>query len=526
MPVIIRKTVDQLVPGDIPYVDIGNLVKTGVQKETGNIITIDEKGVSVLKEKSPVYIPVIAASPADKSLPVKELGKKLQAMAAREESKKSDHFFITRNRLKENIKSIYIPYKEDEFREKTIPEGKLLEPRSENAYHDEFHRFSVRQFDTTLVSYTKEFVRSLYNILSKLRPRTRENLKYKNIIPQLHLEAVQLPSKYENGKLSRFGDETIWQAVDMAVHFLLTLVNTNKIRTLQECPMSEARFDPDRRTDVSTKFCYPDDFLVDAAVGASLSNIGLSHKLVNRMISGSMNRAMDQLPSKQHMRMLRRQHYAASHLLSDRDEISSISRMLVRLRYCYPDGSGYPPVNENKYLHEFVRLLQVAADYYDMTRPVIFKDIFNRFDVIRYMIHNSGEYVYSHDKFEEGPRYDKEILEGFLAVLAPWAINELVELRSAKTNEVLYECSVHSYHGSYIPLLTVLRDVKADRVYGNNDLLFHLQAGVALVLDSGHVSQKKAFPALKNMIIHDTGPNVRPMQEYRDLLYGEKRKSR
>ena len=112
--------------------------------------------------------------------------------------------------------------------------------------------------------------------------------------------------------------------------------------------------------------------------------------------------------------------YVCTHLL-DRQDISSISRMMCSMRRRYPDGSGIPPLNENKLLHEFVRMYQVI-DFY---------------------------------------RFESKLVKEFLQVLKPYERGEKVYLyASGKRNEHLFVGRVFSAdNGNRIRRPRRLRDL-------------------------------------------------------------------
>ena len=183
------------------------------------------------------------------------------------------------------------------------------------------------------------------------------------------------------------------------------MTNLNKKRTVNNCPLAEARFDPDKSVGIDTEVRYPPGRILDTSIGILLSNIGFSHKRIHPLVSTRPILDKSNANDKQKIRVIQRSQYAASHIL-DRQDISSISRMMCSMRYRCPDGTGFPPLNENKYLHEFVRLYQIIDFYTEMTNPVLSSVPFSRMDVLGFMRANSGPYEYNPERFSEQPKFD------------------------------------------------------------------------------------------------------------------------
>jgi hypothetical protein len=127
---------------------------------------------------------------------------------------------------------------------------------------------------------------------------------------------------------------------------------------------------------------------------------------------------------------------------------------MVSLQADFPDGSGFPPPNENRFLHEFVRLFHIISYYDELTNPAVFSSVFARFDALTYLEHYIGEYRYNRERFSAQAKFDAHLLKEFTSMLAPRLAGEKVHLyKRSNRSSRLFTGRVHSYLGSYLPLV-------------------------------------------------------------------------
>ncbi|MBI9099954.1 MAG: hypothetical protein JEY91_15845, partial [Spirochaetaceae bacterium] len=148
---------------------------------------------------------------------------------------------------------------------------------------------------------------------------------------------------------------------------------------------------------------------------------------------------------------------------------------------------------------------------------------YSRIDVIDYMIEHSGEYIYNGESFHRQPRFDSELLQEFLNVLAPFAINEKVYLyEKGKHNIPLFVGKVVSYPDSYIPMISLLKDEKNGKEYRDGSVFLHIRSSSLYLKKEGKTEQKK-FPWIKDLVIYDKKVDAGDLKDYSDPIFGEER---
>ncbi len=523
MPSIVYKSLDRLIPKDVLLVDAGALVRSGKE--------IEDRTIKELAKHKVAYVPIISLSYEDKHKKVisgnnMDLENTIQEIIQENEETR---FIELKKRLKEKINSIYVPFDESESifhargKKKQITKDKLLERDPGPLYRDDITAGSQSILKPNDLAFIIEIVKQLFKGIEPLTYLGPETQSKKNTIKRLHLDSIRLHSFYDNDRLRIFGDATSWQAVDIALYLMYAITNLNKKRITQGCPVADARFDPDKPVHIDTEVQYQYGRILDAIIGILFHNIGFSHKSIHSILSAKPILDRDNHLDKQKIRVLQRNLYVCSHIM-DRQDISSISNMMCTMRYRYPDGTGFPPLNENRFLHEFVRLFQIIEFYDEMTHPVLAKVPFSRMDVINYMKEHSGEYKYNYGKFIPQAKFDTKLFDEFLQILKPWEINEKIYLyKGKKRNDHILVGRVYSYLDSYIPLISILRDEKRNKNYTFGELLFYIPKSLAFFQKKGKIVKKIQYDWIKQLEIFDKSINAANISEYEDLLYGEKR---
>lgn len=518
MPIIECKNMERLHSEDILLEDAGPLIKAG-QK-------VGKKVGELTKHKAGVY-KVISLSKEEKDRLVIDNTIEEQ-IAAFIKKRTSARLYVLKERLKEIILELHSPFNEN-LPLFNIPGKKghlqldgMLENELDSLYRLQVSAGSNRIINKYKLKFAIEVLKEIYEIIDHFKPRELGEREAKGLMPRVNLFSIRLNSKYDGGRFSMLGNSTIHQAVDTAILFLYTMTNINKQRILQGAPLSEDRFDPDKHTDSKTKYQYRKGLIVDAAVGIMLHNIGFSHSSIHEIVSAKSVVTEWGNDSKEKIRKIQRNINVSKHIL-DAIEISSISKMMVSLQRDYPDGTGFPYLNSNKFKHEFLRIFQIIDCYDQMTNPFCGPTVYCRQDVINHIEKLSGEYVHNSHKFEACSRFDIEMLNEFKNILAMYELGEKIYLYDKTSrSQHLFVGKIHSYLDSDIPLISILKDEKKNKEYTDGQVLFYIPRGEAYFKINGKLSRKQ-FPWISNLVIVDKSVDPGNINEYEDLLYGKAR---
>ena len=519
MPSIERKSIDRIKPGDNLVADAGVFAKAGQP--------IDEKTIKLFARHKVTYVPTISLTYEEIDR-LKEEQKKDYLLNAIK--KLEQRFQNTRIKLIEKVSSLYVPFSELDpgfgvkGKKKQLTKNTLLEPEPGPLYQPDIDAGSEQLITQNNIRYLQENLTSVYAVLEKLTRRDKETRGSKNRIPRQLYYSIRLHSYYEGPRISTVGNAVPWHAVDTALYFLVTMTNINKKRIVEGLPLSESRFDPDTKTTDNTVYRYHSEYIVEAALGILLHGIGYSHDEVHALLSAKPFLDGTDKGTKKRVRILQRNINVAKNLLRNRRDISSISRMMVTMQKEYPDGTGFPPLNENRFIHEFVRLFQIIDAYDLMTNPILGRVPYCRQDVIDYLWNHSGEYNYTKEKFVKQKRYDRNLLKEFLEMLAPYEIGEKVYLYEAGNSSVP-RCvgRVFSYFDSFIPLISVLKDERTGKSYPYGWLLFYLPGSLAIIMENGTVKKKSKVDWVGSLRVVDSLISPGAIDEYRDFLFGNER---
>ncbi len=521
MPSIEIKSLDRIKPGDRLLVDAGAFSKAGRP--------IDEKVIGLMVKHKVVYVPTIAPT-------YEEIGK-LQKIELDESSiitreLESRINSLTKLRLKiiDKLKSIYIPFSETDSvfqvrgKKKQMAKAILLESEPGILYQPEIDAGSHLLISPNHIKYLKDCLFSYNAIIERMTVRDTDTRGQKNIIPRQLYHTVRLHSYYGGDKVSSIGDAVPWQTLDIASMFLVVMNNINKKRILQGLPLSEQRFDSAKTVDRETVFQYRGELLVDAAMGILLSEIGFYQEKVHRVLSQRPVLGSPGFTGREQLILLQKSINVSKNLFRNRSDISAISRIMITMQKEYPDGTGFPYLNENRFFHEFIRLFQILHFYDEMTTPVLGSTMFSKTDVIKFMKANSGPYNYSKDKFIPSARFDDSLLNEFLNIVKPWDIGEKVSLYAeGSRNQRVFVGRVFSYTNSHIPLISILKDERIGKEYSYGSLLLHLPGATVINMKGGKIAGKKKIPELSKMEIIECSINSGDINEWQDIVFGNKR---
>lgn len=519
MPSIERKSIDRIKTGDRLLVDAGVFAKAGQP--------ITEKTIQLLARHKIVYVPTISLSYEERAS-INDGGE--AELINSEIAKLRGVFSAEREKLGEKLKNILQPYRETDKifweagKKKQISGDVLLEKNPGPLYQPDINAGSAAILSQNDFRFLYESMNSAYNRLSKMTRLEAETRGQRNRIPRQGCNSIRLQSYYDSGRLSTIGDAMVWHAVDTAFLFLTTMVNINKKRTVAGFPLSEERFDPEKSYAETSVFRYQPEMIVETATGILLHTIGLLHASIHEIVSAKPLLSRDDPKGLKLVRLIQRNINVVQNLLKERREISSLSRMVAAMQKEYPDGTGYPPPNENKFIHEFIRLYHLIDTYDELTNPVLRKSAYGRLDVIDYLRSHSGPYSYNREKFTPSFRYDSELLKEFLQVLAPFTLGEKVYLYlSENRSSPAFVGRVYSYLDSYIPLISILKDERRGKNYSFGQMLFYIPTGNVLMMQKGKLIKKLKVKWVETLEIHDKAIEPADISYYEDIIYGKER---
>lgn len=492
---------------------------------------IDERTIKLLAQHQVTHIPTIRLSyEENEKLSLIRDPVLREKFLLREIRRQENSFDRIRARLLEKLKSTHIPFHENDRifqakgKKKQLTPEKLLAERLPSLYQPDIDFGSESLISPADIKYLMEVIKTLFNeldALSYLGPDTRNK---KNRIRRTILNSVRLHSLFSNSRLTAVGDAIPWHAVDTAVYFLLTVININKKRALRGCPLSTARFDPRQRVDDSGEFQYYPGTICEAVLGILLHRFGDYHQKIHQLLSSRPILDPEDQASLKKIRLLQSGGHVTRNLLSNRSDISSITKMICFMQHEYPDGTGFPRLNENRHLHELLRIFQIVDFFDEMTHPTLARMPYSRFEVIQFMKQHSGEYRYNSEQFVPQARFDSVLLEEFLQILAPYAIGEKVYLYPpGKRNQHYFVGRVFSYLDAHIPLISVLADERNNRKYRHGELLFYIPGRTALGMKNGKPVKQIKMDWIGNLELFDLSSSPGNISEYRDPVFGSTR---
>lgn len=523
MPSIELKSIDRIAPGDRLLVSADKLLAAG-QK-------IKENTIRLFGKYKTAYIPTINFSYEEvEKLDIYYDEEQLDSLLAKEVQKRKTRLHELRDRLFEKMKSVYIPFSETDScfcakgKKKQIGADRLLDNDPGPLYQPDIDAGSEAMVSNYDIHFITDIMRVIYGLIEKLSYLGPDTLKQKNTIKRITLASVRLHSMYENTRLSSVGTSLPWHVVDCALYFLFAMTNLNKKRIVRGCPLTVERFDPGKSIEKGIKFQYRPGMIMDAMIGILLHAIGYCQKSIHKICSTKPIFTVSDRTAPVKKNFLQRNNYVVRNLIKNRRDISSISKMICALQYDYADGTGFPPLNENKYLHEFLRLFQIIDFYDEMTHPVVSSVPYSRMEIINYMKARCSVYEHTVGKFNKKARFDAELLKEFLQILAPYHPGEKVYLfPSGKRDVCVFVGRVYSYLDSYIPLISILRDARLNKEYKFGQLLFYIPKSEAMYINNGKVVKKEVREWIRDLEIVDVKINPGHLSEYTDYLFGKER---
>lgn len=517
MPIIETKNIERLRDEDRLLYDAGNLVKAG--RRVGNAIG------ELSKHKASVYRTITLSREEKARLVIDDSPeKRLETYVAK---RSGGRFQELRGRLRETILEFHSPFDEGQSifslpgKKRLLDRDKLLENNLETFYRHEVAAGANRIVTKYKLKFALEILGEMVNLIDGYKPRELAQPPNRGFMPRFHPGSIRLNSKFDGGRFSQLGDAAVNQAIDVAILFLHTMLNINKRRIEEGKPLSEERFDPDKHMDRDAVFQYRKGLILDAATGILLHNIGMSHSSVHPIVSAKPIISPDSPGGKSRIRAVQKSINAARHLL-EQVEVSSLARMMVSMQRSYPDGTGFPYTNANRFHHEFLRLFQIIEVYDQLTNPIFSPLVYSRQDALEYLESHSGPYTHNPHTYVESARFDDGLLREFMNCLAPYEIGEKVYLYDrGDRDRQLFVGKVHSYLASHIPLIAVLKDERRGREYKDDTFFLYIPAGEAWAKQGNQVSRKR-FAWIRNLVIVDKGVDPADIGGFEDEYFGRK----
>lgn len=517
MPIIERKTLDRVNSEDVLYLDAGTLIKAG-QKVGDNISALAKYNVS--------FVTVVHLTKEERLKVLEDQSESL--IQDYIEKKHREHRGSLRARLRETLLDLHIPYSESDQsfnipgKRAFLSEDDLLARKIESMNTLHVAAGSSRIINKYKLKFAVDVIAQIQSEYESLSPIQHGRREARGSVNRLHVNSVRLSSWYDDSRYRAMGDALVNQSIDAAFLYLHTFINLNKKRIAEGRPLSESRYDPSLGKSESGIYQYRPGLILDATIGVLLHNLGLAHQSVHQIISGKPLLSSEKTADQKKIKTVQGSIYALKHLL-DRDDISSISKMMGVMQKDYADGTGFPSPNENRFLYEFVRLFHIIDFYDQMTNPILSKTPFSRMEVIEYLIENSGEYRHSGERFTPQKRFDADLVKEFLDVLAPYEIGEKVYLyQRGKHNQPLFVGKVASYLDSHIPLVTILKDETKGQQYRDGTLFLHISSSSLYVRSNGKM-ERKQYGWVNQLEIFDKNVDAGNLSDYEDEIFGKMR---
>lgn len=511
-PIVQRKHVDSLNERDHLLMDAGLSVKAGQPA--------DDKTAAFLLRHMCISAPVVQFSGSKEQL--SDVISKLQGP-----------FHSLRIRLVEKLKNAYTPYHESDSsfcvrgKKKQLTEGLLFEREPGPLYQPDIDAGSEQLLPPQDISYLQQELAGLYERLEKFTYRGPTQKATKRTMPRAHLESIRIGTQFQGDRVSFTGDTLAWHCVDVAIWFMVAMVNMNKERFERGVPFSETRFDPNSNTVITDEVRYRPEMIQSAALGILLHGIGFAHRDTQQLLYRLWHTYIEkgvafdfERLTKTEQKTLQKQYFAARNLLRNRDDIPPVARMMVNLQLDYPDLTGYPSPYEHRFLHEFVRMFHIIDTYDDLINPIIPKPCAQKSDALRYITHVSGHYQFSAEGYQTVHRFDHELLKRWLHILAPYSNFELVKLFPEKTPATAeYAAQVYSYSNSHTPVFSLRQD--HTRSYPFGSLLLSTEHGVVMSMKDNTVVGRKRIPGSEDFRIQEPAIISTPPED--NPLYSSKR---
>jgi len=494
MPFIIQKQTNHLKENDLLLANISDLSKIGNN--------IDDMIIERLKLHNVHSIPVMS--------PEFNKGDEDIKMAALE---KLDTITELRFELYEKLQNIFIPFNEDDVfftakgKRKRIMKDSLLRGEIDDMIRGDIQAGSEYLLSNAKMNILKMYLTKIYEHFNSFRRRDVLTKGKRNVLPRQNFKSIRLNVTYNEKykKITNNGDMIIWHAIDTTCYFLLTMININKIRNHEQKPLSSQKYNTDENFDILEEFRYKDDLIIDAAMGVLLHPMGFYHTSVLPFMD---LHSTDQKKRKTYEQISQLNANVMGHLLNDRNDISSFTKIIINNQLHYadlePDQKKSKTPLKKPFIHEFTRLFFIVNAYDELSNEFFREKTYNRFDIIQYLKDNSKDYEWDKEKKFSNKRFDKKLLGEFLKMLAIYDKNELLILADKNDKHAsLYLTKVHGYFTENLPLFSVIKDNTTGHLFEKQQLLIDLNTHELIWLKDDVIMRREKNEKLDNLHIID-----------------------
>lgn len=499
MPNIEIKTIDRLSLEDRLVVDFGNLHKSGRSVET--------KLIQMLGRGQVPHVPTISLTYEEKKrLPTEE---SRRAYIDDILQKRNTPWEELRYELFQHLQEVYhslenVSESSQALRRlRALHDDSLLETRISQDLQSEIRHAAEYLFSDARIAKLSRTFQSMLEWWKGFSPNMPD-LESRRIFPRVSALSIRMQPIYENEKIVRPGTAIAWHAADTAYLYLAALYHLNRTREVMGCPPTGLKYNVHFSYGDGMVYRYPEEYLVNAAIGAAYHALGFCHPTVQN----SLRRRPLIQASGEFTQKIEGAINMVRHLVKSLDNLSPMTRIVILGQSEYPDGSGWPQTKRNHVPHEFVRLFHVVELYDSLTNPWYQKTVYSREDVLALLWNNSEYYPEGVVPYPTATPFDRGMVEQFLSVLGPWQLGEKVYLFPyADLSTPHFVGRVYQYLKSYVPLISILRDERTGQTYPFGRFLLDIPNGQSFMIEDKQVRERRSADWITQLRIHDTTVN-------------------
>lgn len=482
-----KKRIEDLKQGDILFQKVGKMSKEGYIS--------DSKIISNLKKHQVPSIYIIKKE--EKEASQKEIKENFQEYYSDEEENLND----IKENLEEVLKNIYLPFSEEndlfdsKKRKKQITYKDLFEVKMDSLHEHDIEAGSQAILPPHKLLKLQNILMEAFNYFNFLKIIPSKINKEKSNIPRQHFSSVRLKNIYhpKQGRIEILGDSIIGHAIDTSLYFMATLVNINKDRQAKGKPVSTMKyFVENNNLGQEEEFCYRSDFIINAVLGSLLAPLGFMHKAYFNLLHDSSSLMEEKASSQENINLIKKSSLVSFNLVRNREDISAITKLIIRKQGIFQNGQGSNHLKDKTPLHEFVRLYQIINLYSFLTNPFLPFEPFSRQEIIDYMKENSETYSSDSElKSLLKKPFDRETLNNFLAILAPYPLKEIIRVFNKNNpEEFIYKAFVLNYDNDEpIPIISVIFDYGKMREVEKEEFLIDIPHSKILIKQEGTYKQ-------------------------------------
>ena len=514
--VVERKKVKDLKQGDILFQNIGKMTRGGY--------LVDDKIRLSLEKHQVLFISTLQFLQGEK-LSEEEIKSYLFERSEIFDAEITD----IREEIMSVLKEIYIPFSEsnsifdNKKRKRQIVAKALFDPQIKELFQADIDAGSLALIPPHRLLNLQSKLLEAYRYFNGFKRKDEETKGQTKVFPRQNYASVRLHTIYHpsQDKIETLGDAIIWHAIDTCFYFLATLANINKIRNAQGRPLSSMKYLLDGNVETNGEFCYRSDIIISAGLGALLAPLGYMHSVYLPILNQKISLNAHEPIAEETLNLLKKVSLVSFNLIRNRDDISPITKLIVRKQDIFQDGSGENYLKDDSPLHEFVRLYQTISAYDTLTHPFLANAPVSRQDAVDYLEEESVPYDEKGELSNKLKKpYDKKMLEEFLSVLAPYELFEIIYLVDKENPEdIYYKGFVLNYNNdSTIPLISLLYDYKNQKEFAPREVILDLMAQKIFILKEGKLQKQLSSPKLEGLKIFDWAISPANLKESRNPL--------